>query len=249
MVYTRDDGKPSVVTFRRTSGEVGNDVAQGETGKCVGLQTDNDDAVGHRGKGGTTVVVPMMLERDGRECLLQVELTTIVGHLCVRDIVVGHPQTAQMQVFLAVRTFDELLVNQVLSLLLLSVEDIVAHCGQVGCGCTAVIIVGTSAPERVFVELDLIDARSAVYHTAYTAITNRQGLEPYLCGLVVPQTVGVVGVLGCYLTAEAQKRQKGEGDSFHCCDRLFDDFFTIDNLDGMVDVIACSASLQIVGGL
>ena len=84
------------------------------------------------------------------------------------------------------RPLDKLLVDEVLSLLLLTTEYKVSHLVQVLGRGGAVVIVGTTAPERVLVQLDLVGLRTAIDHATQTTIANRQGLKPYLGGGVVP---------------------------------------------------------------
>ena len=173
-------------------------MAQRERTQCVSLQSHDDDAVGHRGKGCTTVLVTVLLEADRREGCLEVKLTAVVCHLVIIDAVVCQFQRTQRQVFLSVRSLDERLIDEVLGLFLLTFEDIVAHRLQIRGSRGAVVVMRTAAPERVLVQLYLVYARATENHTAKTAVADRQGFQPDAGGLVVPQPMVVdIGANGC----------------------------------------------------
>ena len=126
---------------------IGGGVLQRDGGKGVGLQADDDDAVGHRGEGGALIVVPVLLEGNTRQGRLQVEFSHVVGHLRRADACMGHLQTAQRQVFHAVRALDKLLVDEVFGLLFLALKYQIAYLLEIGLGRGAVVIVGTTRPE------------------------------------------------------------------------------------------------------
>ena len=83
-------------------------------------------------------------------------------------------------------TFDEILVNQRMSFLLLSVENQLANLIQVSLRLCAVVVVGRAAPEGLLVKLYLFCAGAAVNHGTQMAVTNRQSLQPMCGGLAVP---------------------------------------------------------------
>ena len=123
--------------------------------------------------------VSVLVERNFREGCLQVQLALVVGHLVGVDTRMCQNQTAQSEVLHTVRSLDELLVDEVLRILLITAEDKVAHLLQVIGRCRTVVVVWTARPEGVLVQLDLINLRAAIDHSAQAPIADRQGFQPY----------------------------------------------------------------------
>ncbi len=194
MFHTDDGGSHTVVALGVGCG-VWHFMLDGERTQSVRLQTHHDDAVRHGGEGGTPVVVSVMVKGDVRQGGRQVQFTVVVRHLTLRYSLVRHLQTAEREVLHAVRPFDESLVDEVLRLFLLSVEDEVAHIGQIALRRGAVVVVRTSAPERVLVQLQLVGLCASVNHSAQPSVTDWQGFQPDGGRFVVPQTFGVVVLL------------------------------------------------------
>ena len=95
-------------------------------------------------------------------------------------------QRTQRQVFHAMRTLEEVLVDEGMRLVLLAIVDQLSHTRQVGLRLGTVVIVGRTAPEGLLVELDLFGVRPAIDHRSEGGVAYRQGLQPLTGGLVVP---------------------------------------------------------------
>ena len=194
MVYALNGGSYAVVTLGIRGG-VGGRVLDGKRTQRVGLKSHHDDAVRHRGKGGATIVMSVVIEADTRQGRGKVEFAMVVAHLTGVNACMGHLQTAQREILHAVRSLDELLVYQVLSLLFLAVEDEAAHLFQICFCCGAVVIMWTSTPERVFVQLNLFCLRAAIDHSSQSAVAYGECLQPDGGRFVVPQAFRIVAVL------------------------------------------------------
>ena len=85
-------------------------------------------------------------------------------------------QTTHRQKTHAMRTFDEMLVNEFRGLIFLAFEDKSTHLGQYGQRLVAVIVVGRTAPERLFVQLYLLSLSAAIDHRSQMGVAYRQCL-------------------------------------------------------------------------
>ena len=86
------------------------------------------------------------------------------------------------------RTLDEMLANQLMCLCLLAFEDELAHLLQVFFCLTAIVVMRSTRPEGLFIELYLFGIRSAIDHGSEMGVANRQGLQPMGGWLGVPQS-------------------------------------------------------------
>ena len=81
----------------------------------------------------------------------------------------------------------EILVAQVESLFVASFENQPSHFGQRFPGGRIDVVVRTSGPDRLFVELQLLASAAPVYHNAQAAVAQRKRLFPAGSGSVVPK--------------------------------------------------------------
>ena len=70
--------------------------------------------------------------------------------------------------------------------LFLSGEDGVAHFLEMSLGFWAVVVVWGSAPEGLFIQLDLFGVGLAVYHGTEVGVAYGQSLQPMTGWLTVP---------------------------------------------------------------
>ena len=137
----------------------------------------------------------------GGEGIAQVQVAVVAGDVLVAQ---RQLQTAQRQVFHAVRAFHEVLVDELGSFTFLAVEDQLAHLLQVGLRLGAVVVVGLSAPEGLFVQLNLLGVGAAIDHRPQMGVAHRQRLQPVTGGTAVPQLV----LLRSYAAKEKMKNNK-----------------------------------------
>ena len=95
-------------------------------------------------------------------------------------------QRTQRQVFHAVRTFEEILVEDGVCSLFLTGKDRVSHSLKMNLGLKAVVIVGRTAPEGFLIELYLFDVCPAINHRTKMGITYRQCFQPMRSRLCIP---------------------------------------------------------------
>ena len=107
---------------------------------------------------------------------LQIEITHIVRHLPLRVEI--HFQTTQREVFHAVRSRNEMLIDEICRHLLFASEDGVAHLFQVSQRLMAVVVVGTARPEGLLVELDFLRVGATIDHRTQMRVTHWQGFQP-----------------------------------------------------------------------
>ena len=70
--------------------------------------------------------------------------------------------------------------------LFLASKDRVAYGLQMSFCLRAVVVVGLTAPEGLFIELDFLDVRTSIDHRTKMGITNRQSLQPVRSWLCIP---------------------------------------------------------------
>ena len=91
-----------------------------ETHVLFRLQTHDNHPVRYRSESRSRAVVEALtifhLERHLGECRLQIQLTSIVRHIALRETHVRDFQTAQGKVLHAMRTFDEITIDNTLGL-------------------------------------------------------------------------------------------------------------------------------------
>ena len=107
-----------------------------------------------------------------------------------------HPEAAQREKTLAVRTGNELLVDERFRFLLASRVDELADLVEVLERRLAVIVVRGTAPEGRFVQLDGFVGDAAEHHCGHLAVAQGQGFEPSPGRGVIPQAFLVSGDLG-----------------------------------------------------
>ena len=174
------------------------------------VEADDDGAVAHRGEGAPRIADAVRGEADPRDGAGQVQVTAIVIDL-LRDVLEGHPETAQRQVPHAVRPGDELFVDQFFRFLLASVIDELADLAEIHQRCLAVVVVGRAAPESRFVQLDGLFGDTAENHRGHLAVAEGQGFQPSSGGRVIPQPLLVSGDLrpgGCHRHQRNGKKEK-----------------------------------------
>ena len=84
------------------------------------------------------------------------------------------------------RPDDEVLVDDGLGFSLLSVEDQLPHFVQARERTRAVVVMGTAAPECLFVELDLLFLDTAIYHGSHVGVAQGQRFQPDAGRRIVP---------------------------------------------------------------
>ena len=91
----------------------------------AGLYPDDDDVVGHRGEGGLPVIDTAFAVGDVGGGGVEVKVAPVVGDGAF--VVEIHEHAAECQVFHAVGTGDEMLVDELGGFFLVSGKDGVAH--------------------------------------------------------------------------------------------------------------------------
>ena len=129
------------------------------------LQIDNDNTVSQRRKSCTRIVNPISRVLHRRDCTLQVKFP-FVRSICVMSVKC-HLQTTQRKVAHSVRSLDEFSVDNILRLLLLFIENETTHFCQVVYGRLAIIVVRTSRPECLLVELYLFFRNTSIHHCSH----------------------------------------------------------------------------------
>ena len=97
---------------------------------------------------------------------------------------------------LAQREAQHLRERESLRFGLLPLEQEPAHFGEVPRGARMLVLVGTSRPKRVFVELERVAPGASVDHRAQTAVSDRERFDPGRGGLRVPECERRGRVLG-----------------------------------------------------
>ena len=129
-----------------------------------------------------------------------------------------HGEAAESEVAHSVGSLDELAVDDVRGLLVLIVKDETSHLCQIAKGRGTVVVVWSTAPECLFVELYLFCLCAAKDHSSHAGITYGESLEPHRCGCVIPEALVVVN-FSCRQGYRCHKKHKGhERDKklFHC---------------------------------
>ena len=108
----------------------------------AGRHLYDDDVVCLRGKDRPLVSHAVHLVTRGGQRIGQAQFAAVVGGSRLPLIVESQPQVAQRQVFLSVRAFDEVFVDEGVGGLFLAGEDRVAHFLQMGLGLRTVVVVG-----------------------------------------------------------------------------------------------------------
>ncbi len=78
--------------------------------------------------------------------------------------------------------------GQALSLFVVSSVDAVTYFLQVGFGVGIDVVVGTSGPECVFVDLDGVTCHTSVDHRSEATVAERKGLKPVIGRAVITQS-------------------------------------------------------------
>ena len=120
MSHTLNGGNNAVQSLL-VGGIEGAGVLNHEVHFLIRLQTHDYHTISHRSKGGSRTIIVRAVaifhfEGHFRKGCLQVQFTTEVCHIVGRKTHVGHFQTAQSEIFHAMRTFDKLVVDKSLSL-------------------------------------------------------------------------------------------------------------------------------------
>ena len=99
----------------------------------------------------------------------------------VPNMVEVNLQTAQSEVAHAVRTFNEVLLDELMSLFLVPLKDEFSHLWQVFQRLAAIVVVWRTRPKCLFVKLYLVVHGSSIDHRAEVRVAYRQRLEPVGC--------------------------------------------------------------------
>ena len=165
---------------------------KGNLAFLAGCQADGDDLVAAQGSDGLALVLyTVYLVAHHAPGIVQVEpaliggIVGMTGHgdIQVAEGLIGHAHV------LARTDGHHLLVGQLLRLLVLALKDELAHLGQGLLGMGVHHLVGLSGPDGLFVQLDVLDGRSAEHHAAHDTVAHRQGLCPRHGRPVVPQPI------------------------------------------------------------
>ena len=151
-----------------------------------GFQSYDDDIICLRSKDGTHILHAVHLVGSGIQRIAEVQFTTVVNRLRVAVVVELEFQAAQRQEAHAVRAAEEVLIQQLVSLLFTTHQRQVAHLLQVFTGFRAIIVVRGTAPEGFLVELDFFLLDATINHCPQMGIAYGQRFQPFLGGLVVP---------------------------------------------------------------
>ena len=153
----------------------------------VCVEPEHHHIVGKGGEGLAGVFHSPGGKGNARGGVAQVEVTVEV--LQLPDAVEIQQQAAQSKVFHAVGADDEVLADDLCGFLLLAREDQVADFLEPSQRARAVVVVRTSAPEGLVVQLYLLVRGAAVDHGSHVGIAQGEGLEPGLRRGVVPEFV------------------------------------------------------------
>ena len=153
-------------------------------------QLHHDYAIGHRSKGLARICHSINIERDFGSCVLEIEIAHEIERLPYA--VADDLQASQSQVFHAVRTCEELSVDNLLSLYLLACKDETSHLIEILKRSSAVVVVRSTTPESLFVELNLFFTDTTIDHGSHSRIAQRESFKPMLGRTVVPQALVIV---------------------------------------------------------
>ena len=177
------------------------------------VELDDDGAVAHRGERAPRVADAVRREADPRDSAGQVQVTAVVVDL-LRHVLEMHPEAAQREEPLAVRTGNELLVDQRFRFLFASGVDELADLVEVLQRRLAVVVVRGTAPEGGFVQLDGLVGDAAEHHRGHLAVAEGEGLQPTAGRGIIPQAFLVTGNLGRLRTGHHRNRDGHKGKEF-----------------------------------
>ena len=191
VVHTFDDGNQCIAIDHRLVVVV-TLVIEEEAHSCrwASLEANHNNAVGHRSK---------CLSREkgiiGTEChfgsgIHEVELAFIVGDFA--KAVVQNLQTAQREVLHAVGSHDESAIHDFLGFVFTTLENHITHSVQIVARRCAVIVMRSTAPECLFIELDFILLHATIDHGSHTGISQWKCFEPRRSRLVVPESLVII---------------------------------------------------------
>ena len=150
----------------------------------------DDDTIWERGEGGACELHAIYRESSRGNRLLQVKVScklfclSIALHL---DMKISHGKETH-----AVRTGDEVLVDEGCRLFLPAIEYQLPYLGE---GCKrlgTVVLVWTTAPESFLIELDGLILDATIDHAAQVGVANRQSFQPMLGRSIVPKAITIV---------------------------------------------------------
>ena len=174
----------------------------------VGIQAHHDHIVGQRRIGATGVSHTVGLVADMVHGRSQIELTAVIAHLLHAGELDKH--TSQQQIFHAKGLLDEVLVDQLGSLLLLIIEYQPAHLSQMTECLGGIVIVGSTRPKGLFVQLHFLTLGASIDHSTHVRVAYWQCLMPVGCGLLIPKFV-----LLCVCVEADGQQQEGKKHSTH----------------------------------
>ena len=117
--------------------------------------------------------------------IVEIQVPLIVGSvLMVPEL---QKQIAHRQETHTMGTFEEILFNQPMCLLLPSVEDQLAHLIEMSLSLRTAVLMGRTRPESLLVQLNLFCIRSTIDHRSQMRVSHWQRLQPVAGRLVIPQ--------------------------------------------------------------
>ena len=158
---------------------------ESEGAVTVGLDPVDHHLVGKGGERGLAVCHSSRGETAARYGFRYVEFAP-VSFIAV-DGAVMHVQAAHGQVAHTVGACHEIPVEDFRSLHLASVIYQLAHFVEPCQGAGTVVVIGAAAPESLFVELQDVVLHPSVDHGTHIGIAYREGFEPMLRRLVIPE--------------------------------------------------------------
>ena len=191
VVHTFDDGNQCVTIDHRLVVVVTLMIEE-EAHSCrwARLEANHDDAVGHRGECLSREKGIISTERHFGCGIHEVELAFIVGNLA--KAVVQYLQTAQREVFHAVRPHDKSAIHDFLGFVFTTLENHVTHSVQIVARSCAVVVMRATAPECLFIELDFILLHATINHGSHAGISQWKCFEPRRSRLVVPESLVII---------------------------------------------------------
>ena len=160
----------------------------------TGFHIYDNHTISQRSHHTTGVCHLIALIRSGVHTRLKVELTHIILDFLMTKVQI---ETAQGQETHAMRTFDEITVDDVLGFLFLAIKNKATHLCESLQRSSTVVVVRTTTPESFLIELDFFCVCATIYHSAHARIAQRQCFQPNGGRTVIPKALGVVSGFTC----------------------------------------------------